>query len=79
LIQRTVLPDEVYATIDVNELLEQIGSRLGTEGMMQSYWEGPTEAALYLYGSSAGRIEELLADLIRSHPLTQLCRLAAIT
>lgn len=69
----------MYATSDVNELLEQIGERLGTEGRMQSYGEGPTETALYLYGSSVGRIEELLTDLIGAHPLTQLCHLAPIT
>jgi hypothetical protein len=38
--------------------------RLGTEGDMQSYWEGLRETAPYLDGSSAARMDELIADML---------------
>ena len=69
------LPAEVYAGNDVNELIRQLLDRLGEEGGMQSYWEGPTETALYLYGSSASRMRELIGDVLATHPLAQRCRL----
>jgi hypothetical protein len=46
----TDLPDEVYANSDINELIAALLERLGPDGDMQSYWEGPRETALYLYG-----------------------------
>jgi hypothetical protein len=75
----TDLPDEVYAGNDVNELIERLHERLGDEGRMHSYWEGPTETALYLYGPSAERIRELTADLLATHPLAGLSRLVPLT
>ncbi len=37
----TDLPDEVYASGDINDLIAALLERLGAEGDMQSYWEGP--------------------------------------
>ena len=59
----TDLPDEVYATSDVNELIAGMHGSLGDEGRMQSYWQGPRETALYLYGSSAARMSDLIVGL----------------
>lgn len=75
----TDLPDEVYATEDINELVAQIEAALGEEGAMQSYWEGPTETALYLYGPSTDRMRELLAGVLAAHPLADRHRLVALT
>jgi hypothetical protein len=75
----TDLPDEVYATSDVNELIERLRERLGDEGDMQSYWEGPTETALYLYGPSGARMRELIADVLATHPLAARSRLVSLT
>jgi hypothetical protein len=75
----TDLPDEVYATSDINELIERLHECLGEEGGMQSYWEGPTETALYLYGPSGARMRELIADLLATHPLAARSRLVPLT
>jgi hypothetical protein len=75
----TDLPAEVYATSDINELINQLGQSLGEEGEMQSYWEGPRETALYLYGPSGARVGELIADVLASHPLAARSRLVTIT
>ena len=75
----TDLPDEVYATNDVNDLIQQLHQRLGDQGSMQSWWQGPRETALYLYGPSAARMRELVQDVVASHPLAQQSRLVALT
>ncbi len=75
----TDLPDEVYASEDINELVTQVSDALGDEGAMQSYWEGPTETALYLYGPSADRMRALLADVLAAHPLAERHRLVTLT
>jgi hypothetical protein len=75
----TDLPGEVYATNDVNDLIQQLHQRLGDQGSMQSWWQGPRETALYLYGPSAARMRELVQDVVASHPLAQQSRLVALT
>ena len=73
------LPDQVYIDNDVNELIGTLVERLGADGAMHSYWEGPRETALYLYGPSAQRMRELIADVVDSHPLACQSRLTDLT
>jgi hypothetical protein len=73
------LPDNVYIDNDVNELIGTLVERLGADGAMHSYWEGPRETALYLYGPSAQRMRELIADVVDSHPLAHQSRLTDLT
>lgn len=74
----TDLPDEVYASSDVNDLIAALLERLGAEGDMQSYWEGPRETALYLYGPSAARLDGLTASVLARYPLAQRCRVVQL-
>ena len=74
----TDLPDEVYAGSDVNDLIAALRECLGAEGEMQSYWEGPRETALYLYGPSAARMEELAASVLARFPLARRCRVVPL-
>src|SRR5436190_19636974 len=81
----TDLPDEVYATSDVNALVAALLSSLGGEGHMQSYWQGPRaywqgprETALYLYGPSAARMNDLIAKVLARFPLAQGCRVVPL-
>jgi hypothetical protein len=75
----TDLPDEVYQNSDVNELIDRLGDSLGDRGSMYSYWEGPTETALYFYGPSADEMKRLMADVLGTHPLAQRCRVVGLT
>jgi hypothetical protein len=75
----TDLPDEVYQTSDVNELIERLSNSLSDAGQMFSYWEGPTETALYFYGPSAAAMRERMGEVLASHPLAQRCRVVALT
>ena len=52
---------------------------LAGAGELYSYWEGPTETALYYYGPSASRIRELIGDVLSTHPLAQLSRVEQLT
>ena len=74
----TDLPDEVYAAGNVSELIAALPECLGAEGDMQSYWEGPRETALYLYGPSAARMDELIAGVLARFPLAQRCRVVRL-
>jgi hypothetical protein len=74
----TDLPDEVYADNDVNDLIAALLDALGDEGELQSYWEGPRETALYLYGPSATRMGELIAGVLDGFPLAQRCRVVPL-
>ncbi len=73
------LSDEVYATHDVNELLDDLQDSLGDTGGLQSYWEGPDDTAVYLYGPSAELMLIRVSDLLAKHPLAQMSRVEPIT
>ncbi|MBA2116871.1 hypothetical protein [Bremerella alba] len=71
----TDLPDEVYAECDVNHIVATIDELLEGFGSYQSYWEGPTETALYLYGSSHTEMRQALSGFLADYPLCQKARL----
>lgn len=75
----TDLPGEVYRTCDSNELIDLLEDALGDHGKLESWWEGPAETALYLYGPSASQMRELISGVLASYPLAQRSRLVAIT
>jgi hypothetical protein len=74
----TDLPAEVYKQCDVNEVCEEINSLLGDRGAIQGHWQGPTETALYLYGSSADEMRNLISGYMAKCPLCQRARLETI-
>ena len=74
----TDLPDEVYLTQDVNELIERLDEAIGYTGKMMSHWEGPTETALYFYGDPYDVMAAALAPVIAAHPLAAQSRMEQI-
>jgi len=74
----TDLPDEVYEQCDSNYVFEQIVERIEGVGEICSWWQGPTETALYLYGVSFEMLSERIADLIATYPLCQGARVVKI-
>ncbi len=70
----TDLPDEVYEQYDSNELFEKIVASIEGVGEVCSWWQGPTETALYLYGSSFDVLNERIAELVATYPLCQGAR-----
>ena len=51
------LPDEVYKTSDVNLVIKEFNKRLKRHGNVQSYWQGTTETALYIYGDNVEKMK----------------------
>ncbi len=74
----TDLPDEVYQSSDINVVMETIDQLVADVCVMKSYWRGPTETALYLYGRSASELKERTAAFIAEYPLCQKCRVVQI-
>jgi hypothetical protein len=74
----TDLPQEVYENSDVNHVFEEFNRLLEGEGQIHSYWEGPEETALYMYGSSFAAMKSLLAEFIESYPLCQRARIVQV-
>jgi hypothetical protein len=74
----TDLPAEVYASSDINDLIAALSGNLGSEGDMQSWWQGPRETALYLYGPSAARMTDLIAGVLARFPLAQRSRVVPL-
>lgn len=74
----TDLPAEVYQTSDVNVVYQEFNRLLEPDGAIQSYWEGPRETGLYMYGRSFAAMKDRLADFIASYPLCQRARVVRI-
>ena len=74
----TDLPDEVYRDSDVNHVYEEFGRLVDGIGSVHSYWEGPTETALYLYGTSFDAMRDALSGFLQSYPLCEKARVVQI-
>ncbi len=74
----TDLPDEVYETCDLDTIYDEFGKLIGDQGRVQSYWQGPTETALYLYGPSCEAMRAAIQPFLASYPLCQKARLEQI-
>jgi hypothetical protein len=72
------LPDDVYATSDVNVVIEELDRRLGGVGAMQSYWQGPRETALYFYGRDAEEMKRHMAGFLATYRLCTGARVVTI-
>jgi hypothetical protein len=59
-------------------VIEEINKRLAGHGEIQSYWEGSSETALYLYGDNAEEMKRLISDFMNSYPLCKGARVVTI-
>lgn len=74
----TNLPKETYANCDINYVIEKINELLQNSGQMYSYWEGPSETALYFYGDSYENMRNLMQPFLTDYPLCKKCRIVQI-
>jgi len=72
------LPDEVYNASDVNLVIKEFNKRLKGHGGVQSYWQGPNETALYIYGDSVEKMKAKIADFIAAYPLCKGARVVSV-
>jgi hypothetical protein len=74
----TDLPDHVYQECDSGHVYDEINRLLGDVGKIHSTWQGPTETAFYLFGTSYEEMSRRLSGFIGSYPLCQKARLVQI-
>ena len=74
----TSLSPEVYATLDVNEFLDELVEALGPVGGIQGFWEAPETTAVYIYGPDSDVIRGSIDDLLTMHPLARGSRVERI-
>ena len=68
------LPDDVYEQCDSNHVFEQLSESIDGLGEICSWWQGPTETALYMYGQSFEAMRDAIGD---SWPATRCARTRA--
>ena len=73
------LSDDVYRQCDINVVCSEIQKRIEGIGDILGHWQGPQDTALYLYGRSAKKMKELIADFIASYPLCEGAKILDIT
>jgi len=72
------LPDEVYKTSDVNLVIKEFNKRVKRHGNVQSYWQGPTETALYIYGDNVEKMKAKIAGFMATYPLCRGARVVTL-
>ena len=74
----TDLPDATYRECDSNFVYEEFNRLLQGQGSVHSHWQGPTETALYVYGSTLEGMKAALSGFINSYPLCDKARIVRI-
>ncbi|MDR1083986.1 MAG: hypothetical protein LBP22_03795 [Deltaproteobacteria bacterium] len=70
------LPEKVYRNNTPDEIIEALEKALSANGpTVYSYWEGPSETALYFYSNLPySQMLKLAEPIIAKNPLCQKCR-----
>ena len=74
----TDLPDATYRDSDVNFVFSEFNRLLHGQGKIHSYWQGPTETALYMYGTSFEGMRAALTPFLQSYPLCERARVVQV-
>lgn len=75
----TDLPDHVYQNYDINEVDDQIFDLLEDAILLNSFYEGESETALYYYlDCSFEEAKTKITPFLKSYPLCQKCRVVKI-
>jgi len=74
----TDLPDETYRDCDIDFVYSEFNRLLEGRGEVHSHWQGPTETALYIYGTSYDAMRAALSDFLATYPLCARARLERV-
>ena len=69
----TSLPDEVYANLDFEAVVDQIGAAAG-ERSFRGFWQGPEETGLFFFGPDAEQMFTRVEPVLRGLPIGQNAR-----
>ena len=71
----TTLPDEVYAELDFEQVVDELTSAAG-EGSYHGFWQGPTETGLFFFGPDADAMFSRLEAVLLRVPIGQNARVS---
>ena len=74
----TDLPDSTYQNSDVNHVYDEVNRLLEGIGSVHSHWEGPSETALYMYGSSYKSMKIAIDPFLATYPLCEKARVVQV-
>jgi hypothetical protein len=69
----TSLPDEVYADLDFDAVVSEIGTAAG-DNSYRGFWQGPEETGLFFYGADAEAMFAQVEPVLRRLPIGQNAR-----
>lgn len=69
----TGLPAEVYADLDLDAVVDEIGAAAGT-GSYRGGWQGPAETAVFFFGTDADAMFAQVEPVLRRLPIGQNAR-----
>ncbi|MEZ6128360.1 MAG: hypothetical protein R3C59_06740 [Planctomycetaceae bacterium] len=71
----TTLPDEVYESSDINDMISEMVDAIEDAGELRSWWEGPTDTVLYFFGHDAEQLWSVLQPVVESYDRCQNARI----
>lgn len=74
----TDLPDEIYETTSLDELISMLAEALGDAGKVLGSHAGAANTSLYLYGRSNVAMRDAVAPVLQRYPLCQRAQLEEI-
>lgn len=69
----TSLPDEVYADLDFDAVVSEIGAAAG-EDSFRGFWQGPEETGVFFFGPDAEAMFTRVEPVLRRLPIGQNAR-----
>ena len=72
------LPQKIYQKYHVRQVFDKCDALLKGVGMVNSYWQGYAQTALYMYGDSYSEMVKRIEPVLSRHPLCQKSRLVQI-
>jgi hypothetical protein len=69
----TSLPAEVYADLDLDAVVDEIGAAAG-EDSYRGGWQGPVETAVFFFGADADAMFARVEPVLRRLPIGQNAR-----
>ena len=70
----TSLPDEVYADLDFDHVVTEIGKAAGPDSY-HGCWQGAEETGLYFFGTNAEEMFTRVEPVLRTLPIAQNARI----
>jgi hypothetical protein len=69
----TTLPEEVYANLDFDALVAELGAAAG-DGSNRGFWQGPEETGVFFFGPDAEAMFARVEPVLRRLPIGQNAR-----